>query len=300
MASRLAQAAEFVEVANRVGGVEAARELARERRGAQFDPAVSDLIEAEGDVILSDIDAVGHLGRGDRRGAGAGDRGVRRALRRRPARHRELRRPEVALLPRPCAWRSPSSPVRPAAGSGSPSRSCGRSAAPALVHDLGRLGVSNAMLDKRGPLGAGEWERAPPPAVPDRAHAPPVRGARAARGDRRPAPRAARRLRLPARPVGRRHLPARAHPRRRRRLPGDARAAPSPPGALRRGGRGRAARRGQGRAASTATPWRRCSAPPATASRGAARARRASRSARSRSSGCSRAGSRTRRSPSGS
>ncbi len=28
-----------------------------------------------------------------------------------------------------------------------------------LVHDLGRLGVSNAILDRRGPLGAGEWER---------------------------------------------------------------------------------------------------------------------------------------------
>ena len=28
-----------------------------------------------------------------------------------------------------------------------------------LVHDLGRLGVSNSIWDKRGPLGAGEWER---------------------------------------------------------------------------------------------------------------------------------------------
>ena len=28
-----------------------------------------------------------------------------------------------------------------------------------LVHDLGRLGVSNAIWDKPGPLGAGEWER---------------------------------------------------------------------------------------------------------------------------------------------
>jgi HD-GYP domain-containing protein (c-di-GMP phosphodiesterase class II) len=27
------------------------------------------------------------------------------------------------------------------------------------VHDLGRLGVSNAIWDKRGPLGGGEWER---------------------------------------------------------------------------------------------------------------------------------------------
>jgi HD-GYP domain-containing protein (c-di-GMP phosphodiesterase class II) len=28
-----------------------------------------------------------------------------------------------------------------------------------LVHDLGRLGVSNAIWDKPGPLGTGEWER---------------------------------------------------------------------------------------------------------------------------------------------
>ncbi len=28
-----------------------------------------------------------------------------------------------------------------------------------VVHGLGRLGVSNAIWDKRGPLGAGEWER---------------------------------------------------------------------------------------------------------------------------------------------
>ncbi len=28
-----------------------------------------------------------------------------------------------------------------------------------LVHDLGRLGVSNSIWDKAGPLGAGEWER---------------------------------------------------------------------------------------------------------------------------------------------
>src|SRR5262249_35143139 len=28
-----------------------------------------------------------------------------------------------------------------------------------LVHGLGRLGVSNSIWDKHGPLGAGEWER---------------------------------------------------------------------------------------------------------------------------------------------
>jgi HD-GYP domain-containing protein (c-di-GMP phosphodiesterase class II) len=28
-----------------------------------------------------------------------------------------------------------------------------------LIHGLGRLGISNAIWDKKGPLGAGEWER---------------------------------------------------------------------------------------------------------------------------------------------
>src|SRR6185312_16388206 len=58
VASRLAQAAEFFEVTNRVGGVAAARELARERRGEQFDPAVCDLIADDAEDILSGLDTV--------------------------------------------------------------------------------------------------------------------------------------------------------------------------------------------------------------------------------------------------
>src|SRR5215210_2517205 len=54
-AARIAQASEYLEVASRVGGVEAARRLAREWRGGQFDPAVCDLVEAEADVILSGL-----------------------------------------------------------------------------------------------------------------------------------------------------------------------------------------------------------------------------------------------------
>ena len=62
LASRLAQLAEFVEVANRIGGVASARELARERRGAQFDPELTDLFHAKADVILSDLDTVATWG----------------------------------------------------------------------------------------------------------------------------------------------------------------------------------------------------------------------------------------------
>jgi hypothetical protein len=42
-----------------VGGVEAAKELARERRGGHFDPALSDLLDAEADVLLSGLESVG-------------------------------------------------------------------------------------------------------------------------------------------------------------------------------------------------------------------------------------------------
>ena len=71
--------------------------------------------------------------------------------------------------------------------------------APALVHDLGRLGVSNAIWDKPGPLGSGEWERVRMyPYLTERmlcqssVLAP-------ARRDRGPAPRAVGRVGIPTR-----------------------------------------------------------------------------------------------------
>ena len=63
LAARLAQLGEFVEVANRVGGVEGAHALVRERRGRQFDPALCDLLDADAAEILSDLDT---LSRGTR------------------------------------------------------------------------------------------------------------------------------------------------------------------------------------------------------------------------------------------
>ena len=56
MASRLAQISEFVEVAHRIGGVEAAVALAGQRAGSQFDPALSAIVLAEGNEILDGLD----------------------------------------------------------------------------------------------------------------------------------------------------------------------------------------------------------------------------------------------------
>jgi HD-GYP domain-containing protein (c-di-GMP phosphodiesterase class II) len=55
-AARIAQLAEFVEVAHRVGGVGEVKALAARRRGKQFDPGLCDLILDGAELIVSDLD----------------------------------------------------------------------------------------------------------------------------------------------------------------------------------------------------------------------------------------------------
>jgi len=158
LASRIAQAAEYLEVANRVGGVGAARELAREWSGGQFDPAVCGLIQAEADVILSGLDGVTTWDA---------------VIEAEPALAVVLsgERFDAALtaiadfvdLKSPYFLGHARAVAELAAEAG---RALGMSDAElltlrraGLVHDLGRMGVSNAIWDKRGPLAAGEWER---------------------------------------------------------------------------------------------------------------------------------------------
>jgi len=158
VASRLAQAAEFFEVTNRVGGVAAARELARERRGEQFDPAVCDLIADDAEDILSGLDTVGTweaviaaepalaiLVSGERFDAAL------LAV----ANFVDLKSPY--FLGHARAVGDVASAAGARLGLGEPELRTLRRAG--LVHDLGRLGVSNAVLDKRGPLSGGDWER---------------------------------------------------------------------------------------------------------------------------------------------
>jgi HD-GYP domain-containing protein (c-di-GMP phosphodiesterase class II) len=158
LASRLAQFAEFVEVAHRLGGDDAALELAQERAGLQFDPALSAALRADPEGILGGLDSahtwsavidaepalrVRLVGDDFDRALRAiadfvdlkspytlGHAGAVADLAVATAAQLELPEDETRLLRRS-----------------------------ALVHDLGRLGVSNAIWDKPGPLGAGEWER---------------------------------------------------------------------------------------------------------------------------------------------
>ena len=104
----------------------------------------------------------------------------------------------------------------------------------ALAHDLGRVGVSNAIWEKPGPLGFGEWERVRlHPHFTERAFAQsPALAPIGIPG--RLTPRAARRLRLSPRHA---RLGARSvgpHPRRRRLLLRHARGAALQAGSRRR------------------------------------------------------------------
>ena len=156
--ARLAQLAEFTEVAHRVGGVEAAKALARGRAGKQFDPALAELVCSDAELIFAGLDGVGtwdtvidaEPGLALVLSGGQVDDALLAI-----ANFVDLKSPytlghaaAVAQLAAEAGVRLqlPEPDVRTLRRAG-------------LVHDLGRLGVSNAIWDKPGPLGAGEWER---------------------------------------------------------------------------------------------------------------------------------------------
>ncbi len=158
VAARVAHVAEFIEVANRMGGVDAAKALARKRRGDQFDPALADLVEAEGDVILSGLDTVGAWEAVIQAEPAlavvlSGDRFDAALLA--IANFVDLKSPYFLGHSHAVADLAAEAGARVGLAEGDV-RTLRRAG---LVHDLGRLGVSNAIWDKPGPLGAGEWER---------------------------------------------------------------------------------------------------------------------------------------------
>jgi HD-GYP domain-containing protein (c-di-GMP phosphodiesterase class II) len=159
LATRLSILAEFVEVAHRIGGPEAAKELARKRGGKQFDPELAQLVCAEADMLLADLDeartwdAVIEL-EPSLAVVLTGDR-VDEALEA-VANFVDLKSPYFLGHGRAVADLASVAAER-IGMSGEEVRALKRAG---LVHGFGRLGVSNAIWDKRGPLGAGEWERA--------------------------------------------------------------------------------------------------------------------------------------------
>ncbi len=158
VASRVAQIAEFTEVANRVGGPGAAIDLARRRAGRQFDPQLAALLCAESEAILDGLEGVGtwqavidaEPALGVVLSADDFD-GAMLAV----ANFADLKSPYMLGHSHAVAELSAAAGVQLGLTDGEV-RELRRAA---LLHDLGRLGVSNAIWDKPGPLGAGEWER---------------------------------------------------------------------------------------------------------------------------------------------
>jgi HD-GYP domain-containing protein (c-di-GMP phosphodiesterase class II) len=158
VASRLAQLAEFVEVAHRVGGTDAAKSLARKRGGKQFDPGLAELICAEGEMLLSGLDGVATwdavIGAEPALAVVLSGDSFDAAL---------LAIANFVDLKSPYTLGHSRAVADLAAEAGAQLgltdvelRTLRRAG---LVHGLGRLGVSNSIWDKPGPLGAGEWER---------------------------------------------------------------------------------------------------------------------------------------------
>jgi len=158
IAARIAQMAEFIEVANRIGGINAAKELANKRSGKQFDPMLSSVMYDDAELLLSDLDDVATwdavisaepalevLVSGDQFDA---------AL---------IAIADFIDLKSPYSLGHSRAVADLVAGAAdqlgmteSETRTLRRAG---IVHDFGRLGVSNSIWDKPGPLGAGEWER---------------------------------------------------------------------------------------------------------------------------------------------
>ena len=158
IAARITQLCEFVEVAHRLGGVEAAILLARSRAGSQFDPGLADKFCASAETLLDGLDnaqawrtvidaepALGHHLSGeeiDHALLAIGD-------------FVDMKSPYTLGHARAVAELAEAAAVR----IGRPAEEVTTVRRAALVHSMGRLGVSNSIWDKPGPLGAGEWER---------------------------------------------------------------------------------------------------------------------------------------------
>ena len=212
LASRLAQLAEYMEVAHRVGGEDAAVAMARKRRGSQFDPDLADLICADTAGIL------GGLGTARTWEAVIGAE---------PALSMTLsgEQLDAALLgvanfvdlksPYMLGHASAVAKLAGIAGGtlGLDDGEVELLRRAALVSGLGRLGISNSIWDKPGPLGAGERERVRlQPYLTERMlqQSGWLASPRLGRGA---TARAARWLGISARPGRELHLGTRPHPR---------------------------------------------------------------------------------------
>jgi HD-GYP domain-containing protein (c-di-GMP phosphodiesterase class II) len=158
LASRLAGMAEYLEVVHRVQGTAAACDFARRQKGKQFDPQLADLFLASADVLLAELDTVDSwdavIDAEPALGVALDDDGFDSALTA-IADFVDLKSPYTLGHARAVAELADAAAVR----LGMATDDVRQVHRAALVHAFGKLGVSNAILDKAPPLGAGERER---------------------------------------------------------------------------------------------------------------------------------------------
>ena len=158
LTSRLVYLADVVAVFHRTGGVDAALAIAKERSGTHFDPALVDLFCGQAPALLRDLEAGSSwdrvIGSEPRLGRTVpGDRvdTVLEAI----GDFIDLKSPYTIGHSRGVADLA----AEAARIHGLPDGAVVMIRRAGLLHDIGRLGVSNAIWDKRGPLTQAELER---------------------------------------------------------------------------------------------------------------------------------------------
>ena len=156
--SRLVSLTSVAEAYNRLGGLERACDFARKQRGRQLDPALADLFCAAAPELFAGLDEAASWDavldaepRLARTVSGGEFDDVLEAM----ADLADLKSPQMAGHSRGVAN------LAAEAGrvSGLPAAEVANLRRAGFVHDLGRLGVSNAIWDKPGPLTDAELER---------------------------------------------------------------------------------------------------------------------------------------------
>jgi HD-GYP domain-containing protein (c-di-GMP phosphodiesterase class II) len=158
VAARIAQLAEYMEVAHRVGGVESAVALARRRAGKQFDPALAVLVCRRAPEILGELESApawpAVIAAEPALAVGLSPDQLDAALVA-IANFVDLKSPFTLGHSVAVADRAEEAGRR----LGLPSEETTMLRRAGLVHGFGRLGVSNSIWDRPGPLSAGQWER---------------------------------------------------------------------------------------------------------------------------------------------
>ena len=159
LSARITQVAEFAEVAHRVGGVVAVRDVMRARAGKQFDPKLAAMLHAHAEEVLAELDGPASswhavISAEPTLAVTLGEDEFDEALRS-IANFVDLKSP--FFLGHACAVSQLSAAAAAALGMSIDEVRILRRAG--LVHGIGRLGISNAIWDKPAPLAAGEWER---------------------------------------------------------------------------------------------------------------------------------------------